>query len=252
MSHYRSNLRDIEFNLFEVLGRDQVLGHGPFADLDAETARAILAEVERLATHELADSYADVRPRAAGVRPGDPAASRLPGGVRAQLPGLDGRRVVAAADSRRAGRAAGARVAAVGGGRAGARGQPGGLDVRLRSRLRRRHPPQRHRARPADRRSTSSTAGGARPWCSPSPTPAPTWAPGRTRACPQPDGSWHLEGVKRFITSGEHDLSREHRAPGARPPGRASRAPAARAPRGCQPVRGAEAPLRPRDRRADR
>src|SRR5262249_15247102 len=30
---------------------------------------------------------------------------------------------------------------------------------------------------------------------------------GRTRAIPQPDGSWHIEGVKRFITSGEHDLS---------------------------------------------
>ena len=30
---------------------------------------------------------------------------------------------------------------------------------------------------------------------------------GRTRAIPQPDGCWHLEGVKRFITSGEHDLT---------------------------------------------
>jgi alkylation response protein AidB-like acyl-CoA dehydrogenase len=30
---------------------------------------------------------------------------------------------------------------------------------------------------------------------------------GRTRAVPQPDGSWHIEGVKRFITSGEHDLT---------------------------------------------
>jgi alkylation response protein AidB-like acyl-CoA dehydrogenase len=30
---------------------------------------------------------------------------------------------------------------------------------------------------------------------------------GRTRAVQQPDGSWHLEGVKRFITSAEHDLS---------------------------------------------
>src|SRR5206468_12086401 len=29
----------------------------------------------------------------------------------------------------------------------------------------------------------------------------------RTRAVPQPDGSWHLEGVKRFITGGEHDLT---------------------------------------------
>ncbi len=30
---------------------------------------------------------------------------------------------------------------------------------------------------------------------------------GRARAIPQPDGSWHIEGVKRFITSGEHDLT---------------------------------------------
>ena len=29
MSHYKTNLRDIEFNLFEVLGRDAVLGTGP-------------------------------------------------------------------------------------------------------------------------------------------------------------------------------------------------------------------------------
>jgi alkylation response protein AidB-like acyl-CoA dehydrogenase len=30
---------------------------------------------------------------------------------------------------------------------------------------------------------------------------------GRTRAIPQSDGTWHIEGVKRFITSGEHDLT---------------------------------------------
>ena len=30
---------------------------------------------------------------------------------------------------------------------------------------------------------------------------------GRTRAVPQPDGTWHIEGVKRFITAGEHDLT---------------------------------------------
>jgi len=30
---------------------------------------------------------------------------------------------------------------------------------------------------------------------------------GRARAIPPPDGSYHIEGVKRFITSGEHDLS---------------------------------------------
>ena len=26
MSHYKSNVRDIEFNLFEVLGREEILG----------------------------------------------------------------------------------------------------------------------------------------------------------------------------------------------------------------------------------
>ncbi|MBV8861791.1 MAG: acyl-CoA dehydrogenase, partial [Mycobacterium sp.] len=30
---------------------------------------------------------------------------------------------------------------------------------------------------------------------------------GRTKAVEQADGSWHIEGVKRFITSGEHDLT---------------------------------------------
>jgi len=59
VSHYKSNLRDIEFNLFEVLGRDQVLGHGPFEAIDSDTARTILTEVERLAREDLAASYED-------------------------------------------------------------------------------------------------------------------------------------------------------------------------------------------------
>src|SRR6476619_5393661 len=59
VSHYKSNLRDIEFHLFEVLDRDDVLGSGPFEDIDGETARSILAEVDRLAREDLAASYED-------------------------------------------------------------------------------------------------------------------------------------------------------------------------------------------------
>lgn len=59
MSHYKSNLRDIEFNLFEVLGRDEVLGTGPFAEVDSDTAREVLAEVDRLAREDLAASFED-------------------------------------------------------------------------------------------------------------------------------------------------------------------------------------------------
>src|SRR5690242_9901820 len=58
MSHYRSNLRDLLFNLFEVFDVEQSFGKGPYADIDADTARSILAETERLAREDLAASYA--------------------------------------------------------------------------------------------------------------------------------------------------------------------------------------------------
>ncbi|RNL60503.1 acyl-CoA dehydrogenase [Nocardioides marmoriginsengisoli] len=59
MSHYKSNMRDIEFNLFEVLNRDEILGTGPFEAVDSDTARSILAEIDRMAREDLAASYED-------------------------------------------------------------------------------------------------------------------------------------------------------------------------------------------------
>src|ERR1700748_1031722 len=59
MSHYKSNLRDIEFNLFEVLRRQDVMGAAPYEECDEETARGILDEVTRLAVGPLAESFAD-------------------------------------------------------------------------------------------------------------------------------------------------------------------------------------------------
>ncbi|MCZ4498550.1 MAG: Acyl-CoA dehydrogenase, short-chain specific, partial [Marmoricola sp.] len=59
MSHYKSNMRDIEFNLFEVLKRDELLGTGPFEAIDSETARTILGEMDRMAREDLAASYED-------------------------------------------------------------------------------------------------------------------------------------------------------------------------------------------------
>src|SRR5215475_8220164 len=62
MSHYKSNVRDLEFNLFEVFGAADggphpILGQGPFADLDVDTAHNILSEADRIATEVLAPSY---------------------------------------------------------------------------------------------------------------------------------------------------------------------------------------------------
>ena len=59
MSHYKANLRDLEFNLFELFGRQHILGVGPYADVDASCAADMLVEVARLATDELADSMVD-------------------------------------------------------------------------------------------------------------------------------------------------------------------------------------------------
>jgi alkylation response protein AidB-like acyl-CoA dehydrogenase len=59
VSHYKTNLRDIEFNLFEVLKTQDYLGTGAFEEIDQETAQSILVEVERLAREDLAASYVD-------------------------------------------------------------------------------------------------------------------------------------------------------------------------------------------------
>ncbi|MBA2695771.1 MAG: acyl-CoA dehydrogenase [Actinobacteria bacterium] len=56
MSHYKPNVRDLEFTLFEVLGRDEVLGRPPFEDIDAETARDVLRQVAQLAQERLGPS----------------------------------------------------------------------------------------------------------------------------------------------------------------------------------------------------
>ncbi|MCU1647503.1 MAG: 3-methylmercaptopropionyl-CoA dehydrogenase [Nocardia sp.] len=57
MSHYKANLRDIEFNLFEVLGIGALLDQGAYGDLDSETARDMLTEVVRLAEGPIAASF---------------------------------------------------------------------------------------------------------------------------------------------------------------------------------------------------
>ncbi len=58
MSHYRSNLRDIEFNLFEVLETGRYLGVGPYEQIDEEQARMLLSEFERFCRESIwAESF---------------------------------------------------------------------------------------------------------------------------------------------------------------------------------------------------
>ena len=58
MGHYIANVRDLEFNLFEILDIGAVLGTGRYADLDADTVRTILSEAARLAEGPIAESFA--------------------------------------------------------------------------------------------------------------------------------------------------------------------------------------------------
>ena len=58
MGHYIANVRDIDFNLFEVLDLGRVLGEGGYGDLDIATVRTILDEVARLAEGPVAESFA--------------------------------------------------------------------------------------------------------------------------------------------------------------------------------------------------
>ena len=56
--HYKSNLRDIFFNLFEVLEVQRTtLGQGEFANMDEATARDLLENLEKFASNELAASF---------------------------------------------------------------------------------------------------------------------------------------------------------------------------------------------------
>jgi len=59
VSHYIANLRDIEFNLFEVLPLRAALDAGGYGDLDADTARSILDEISKLAEGVVAETFVE-------------------------------------------------------------------------------------------------------------------------------------------------------------------------------------------------
>ena len=59
MGHYKSNVRDLEFNLFELLALDEVLADDAFGDLDSDSVREMLSEAARLAAGPVAESFAE-------------------------------------------------------------------------------------------------------------------------------------------------------------------------------------------------
>jgi alkylation response protein AidB-like acyl-CoA dehydrogenase len=205
MSHYKSNLRDIEFNLFEVLRRQDVLGRSPFPAIDEQTARGILGEVNRLATGPLAASFA-----AADRNP--PVFDPATGSVRMPEPFRASYRAFMDAGWFRLGLPAGLggtmapqslgwAVAELVLGANPAVWMFGTGSTFAAALWRSGTPEQKRFAELAIEREWGATMVLTEP------DAGSDVGAGRARAIEQPDGTWHIEGVKRFITSGEHDLS---------------------------------------------
>lgn len=205
MGHYKSNLRDIEFNLFEVLGRDKLYGTGPFAEMDVETARTILSEVTKLAESELAASYADAdrnppvfdpetntAPVPASFKKSyqafmDSEYWRL--GLPEEIGGTTSpRSLIWAYAELLLGANPAIWMYTSGPAFAGILFQEG-------------NEAQKKIAEIAVDKQWGSTMVLTEP------DAGSDVGAGRTKAVEQEDGSWHIEGVKRFITSGEHDMS---------------------------------------------
>ncbi|QRY52634.1 acyl-CoA dehydrogenase [Mycolicibacterium septicum] len=202
MAHYIANVRDIEFNLFQVLGLGPVLDSGAFGDLDAETAQTMLDEVARFAEGVVAESFADGDRNPPEF---DPATHEI------TVPGPLAKTVQAVKDAEwwRIGLAE----------NAGGTPAPASLVWAIQEMIMCANPSamffyglgpamahtlaevgteqQQHWAR------MSMDKGWAGTMVLTEPDAGSDVGAGRTKAIAQPDGTWHIDGVKRFISGGE-------------------------------------------------
>lgn len=203
MTHYKSNLRDIQFNLFEVSRIQDYLGKGDWSDMDHTTVEDLLTEVERLATEDFAASYEDqdriplelvdgkvelpesVKASVRAFKEG--GWSRL--GLPEELGGMPAPASVTWAASEML-LAANTTAQFYSGGALFARVlfEEGTDDQKELARL------WVDREWAGTMILTEPDAGS-------------DVGAGTTKAIDQGDGTWHIEGVKRFITGGEHDVA---------------------------------------------
>ncbi len=205
MSHYKSNVRDQEFNLFEVLGFEKALGHGSYADADPDTVREMLHEMSRLAEGPVAESFAE-GDRNPPVFDPETHSVKLPESFKKSV----------------------AAVIEAGWDKVGIEEELGGMPMpraivwSLAEHVLGANPAVWMYAGGAgfssifyklatDEQKKWAVLAAERGWGSTmvltEPDAGSDVGAGRTKAIQQPDGSWHLEGVKRFITSAEQDVT---------------------------------------------
>lgn len=205
MGHYKSNIRDLEFNLFEVFNRGELFGTGPFAEIDEETAHAILDEVVRLAEGPLAASFTDADRNPPIFDPATGTVTMPKSFVESynawvdaewwrlelqpELGGTPGPRSLSWAVAEMV----------LGANPAVWMFACGPQFAHVLYHLGTEE--QKRFAELAVERRWGSTMVLTEP------DAGSDVGAGRTKATQQADGTWHIEGVKRFITSAEHDMA---------------------------------------------
>ncbi len=205
MSHYKANLRDIEFNLFEVFGAQQRLGAGPYADLDTDTMKDVLRQVRTLCEGPLAASFVDADRNPPKYDPATMAVE-MPEGFKKSYAalmesgfwGLDLPEHM------------------------GGSGAPPSIRWSVAEMVLGANPAlYMYMSGPGfasivdhlgnDEQKQWAQIMVDRQWGATmvltEPDAGSDVGAGVTKAFLQEDGSWHIEGVKRFITSAEHDMS---------------------------------------------
>jgi alkylation response protein AidB-like acyl-CoA dehydrogenase len=201
MGHYKSNIRDLEFNLFEVLDIEKVLATGEFGDLDGASVRQMLAEAARLAEGPLAEPFAETDRHPPTFDPSTHAVT-LPEPFKKSL------RAWHQGEWFRVGMAE-----AIGGVPAPAMvewainefalgAQPAAFMYEAGPKMADilygiGNEQQRHLSSLIVERNWAATMVLTEP------DAGSDVGAGRTKAIQQPDGTWHLDGVKRFITNGD-------------------------------------------------
>src|ERR1700747_1793960 len=201
VSHYKSNVRDQVFNLFEVLGVDKALGQGEYSDLDVDTAQEMLSEISRLAEGPVAESFVEGDRNPPVFDPENHSVT-LPEGFKKSI------RAVQEAGWDKVGL-----DEALGG-----MPMPKALLWALHEPLLGANPAVWMYAGGAgfaqilyhigtEEQKKWAVIAAERQWGSTmvltEPDAGSDVGAGRTKAIQQDDGSWHIDGVKRFITSGD-------------------------------------------------
>ncbi|ADD45545.1 acyl-CoA dehydrogenase [Stackebrandtia nassauensis] len=205
MTHYKSNLRDLEFNLFEVFDTASTMGKGLYSDIDEDTARDILREVSRIAEKDLAEPFEDSDRNPPVFDPATNSVT-LPEGFKKAY------RTMMESEYWRLDV-----PPALGGTNAPRTLWWAFADMVLGSNpalwMYAAGPSFAHTL---EREGTEEQKKWAKLFADKQwgatmvltePDAGSDVGAGRAKAYQQPDGSWHIEGVKRFITSGEHDLT---------------------------------------------